>query len=626
MITPLLDGEKEKLVFRSVHRRSDRSQYPVEIHLQAVTHAGEAVFMAVTLDITERKKAEDDRERLLALEQAARAKAEEAETRAQFLAEASGSLVSTLDYEATLRNIARAAVPTIADWCAVHMVNPSGDARVVALEHADLAKLNIASELTERYPESTDSPFGVTAVLRTGQAQLYPDFSDQFLTAIARDAGHLELLRSLSLSSAMIVPLIANERTLGSITLIAAESGRHFTNADLPFAEDLAARAATAAENARLYQELRHANAAKDHFIAVLSHELRTPLNPVLMTVADLEGDQDVPSSIREQLTVVRRNVELEARLIDDLLDSTRIASGKLQLYRTIVDATELIRRAVAIVEGEAQAKGVRLDIRICAQPCPVDADPARLQQVIWNVVKNAVKFTHDGGLVRLSCQIEPPGWIRVKVEDNGIGIEAEYLGKIFNAFEQGDLRTGHRFGGLGLGLAISKALVTLHGGSLIAQSAGSGLGATFTIELPLAIPRLVAPISGPLPSPSRRSLRLLLVEDHEATSTVMIRLLTKRGYDVSAAASIREALLRLQETPFDLLVSDLGLPDGTGHELMEKVRAKQSLPGIALSGYGTEADIAQSTAVGFSIHLTKPVDINRLDYEIQALFSNTAS
>ncbi|MDB6152656.1 MAG: hypothetical protein JWL90_1109, partial [Chthoniobacteraceae bacterium] len=621
MIAPLLNGEREKLVFRTVHRRSDSSRYPVEIHLQSVSHAGEVVFMAVTLDITERKKAEEDRERLLALEQAARAKAEEAEVRARFLAEASGSLASTLDFEATMRNIARAAVPNIADWCTMHMVNPNGTVRVVALAHADAAKLAIIERFHTRYPELPGLPIGVEAVLQNGHAQLHSHFSDHLLGSLARDDEHRALLQSLSLSSAMIVPLSANERTLGAITLIAAESGRHFTKADLPFAEDLAARATTAAENARLYQELRHANAAKDHFIAVLSHELRTPLNPVLMTVADLECDESVPQSIREQLTVVRRNVELEARLIDDLLDSTRIASGKLQLYRTIVDATELIRRAVAIVEGEARAKRVRLEVNLCAQPCPVDADPARLQQVIWNVVKNAVKFTPEEGSVRLSCQIEPPGWIRVKVVDNGIGIEAKHLGKIFNAFEQGDLRTGHRFGGLGLGLAISKALVTLHGGSLIAQSDGSGLGATFIIELPLAIPLPVTPISGPLPLASRRPLRLLVVEDHEATSKVMVRLLTKRGYFVTAASSINEALLILEKNSIDLLISDVGLPDGSGRELMEKVRQKQKLPGIALSGYGTEADVAQSNAVGFSVHLTKPVDINRLDHEIQSIF-----
>ena len=193
-------------------------------------------------------------------------------------------------------------------------------------------------------------------------------------------------------------------------------------------------------------------------------------------------------------------------------------------------------------------------------------------------------------------------------------------LGKIFNAFEQGDARTGHQFGGLGLGLAISKALVTLHGGSLTVQSEGRDRGATFIIDLPLArqSPATVSPDQAPVGA--HRQLRLLVVEDHEATSHVMVRLLTKRGYLVSAASSIRDALKVLQQTPIDILISDVGLPDGSGRELMEKVRQTQHLPGIALSGYGTEADVAQSSAVGFSVHLTKPVDIDQLDREIQLL------
>jgi len=620
MVKPLLDGEKEKLVFCTSHRRSDGSLYPVEIHLQSVANAGEAVFMAVVLDITERKKAEEERERLLAGEQAARAKAEEAENRARFLAEASASLVSTLDFEATLRKVAWAAVPRIADWCAMHLLDRGGAIRAVVVAHADPSKLAAQPEMSQCSADIPDWPINVAAALRSGKPLLHTEISEETLAAMGRDADHLVRLRGMGPKSLMIVPLVANEQTLGAITFIAAESGRHFSEADLPFAEDLAARAAASAENARLYQELRHANAAKDHFMAVLSHELRTPLNPVLMTIADLERDETVALAIREQLTVVRRNVELEARLIDDLLDSTGIASGKLQLHRTVVSATELIHRAIGIVEIDARNKGVRLDVTVCPEPCLVDADPARLQQVIWNVVKNAVKFTPQGGWVRLRCEPAPQARIRVTVEDSGIGIEPEHLGKVFNAFEQGDIRTGHRFGGLGLGLAISKALVTLHGGSLTAQSDGRGHGATFIIELPLATQPAAPIASGLLPSTPRRLLRLLVVEDDPATSDVMARLLTKRGYSVVVASSIKEALNVLQQSPVDILISDVGLPDGSGRELMEKVRQTRSLPGIALSGYGTEADLTRSSDVGFGRHLTKPVDIDRLDREIQAL------
>jgi len=314
--------------------------------------------------------------------------------------------------------------------------------------------------------------------------------------------------------------------------------------------------------------------------------------------------------------------VELEARLIDDLLDSTRIVSGKLKLHRKVVDATELIVRAVAIVEGDAKAKNVRLDVKILDKPCWIDADPARFQQVIWNMAKNAVKFTSPGGWVRLFCERET-ALVRVTVQDNGIGIEADHLEKIFNAFEQGDEQISHRFGGLGLGLAISKALVELHGGSLVAKSDGRGKGATFIVEFPFATESVEEPISDPELPASRQSLRLLIVEDHEATAQVMSRLLAKRGYAVSVAGTVEDALNAMNTMSLDILISDVGLPDGSGRDLMKKIRKTHNLPGIALSGYGTEADVAQSSEAGFSLHLTKPVDIDVLDEAIQKLAGN---
>ena len=608
--------------YETVRRRKDGTLLHVSLTISPIKDASGGIIGAskIARDITERRKVEEERERLLVSEQAARAQAEEAEYRARFLADASASFASSLDYERTLANVAQAAVPRIADWCAVHMRDPDGKIRFVATAHADPGKLALAQMLQERYPDDRESPFGMPAVLRTGTPLLYADIPDEILVSMAQDAEHLMLIRSLGLKSAVIVPLIANQVTLGAITLVAAESGRHFSEADLPFAEDLAARAAAAAENARLYREVRHANAAKDHFMAVLSHELRTPLNPVLMTVTDLERDAAVPAALREQMTEVRRNVELEARLIDDLLDSTRIANGKLQLQRTVVDGRELLRRAIGIVEGEARAKGVRLDITTCDRPGPVDGDPARLQQVFWNVVKNAVKFTPAGGWVRVACEVTDCDTIRVVVQDNGVGIAPDDLGKIFNAFEQGDTGITHRFGGLGLGLAISKALVVLHDGTLTADSAGRGHGATFTIELPLTHHTRTQADAGPASLTPRRTLRLLVVEDHAATSTVMVRLLSRRGYNVTVAGSVQDALKILEQTPIDLLISDLGLPDGSGRDLMENVREKHQLPGIALSGYGTDADLASSHAAGFSAHLTKPIDIERLDREIQAL------
>jgi PAS domain S-box-containing protein len=618
---PLLSGAKEKIIFHTVHRRADHSVYPVEVHLQRVVHNGVAVFLAVILDITERRKGEQERERLLASEQVARAKAEEAENRARFLAEASASLASTLDYENTLAQVAQAAVPRIADWCVVHMCEAPGSIRAVATAHCDPAKVTIARELQARFPEDPDSLIGVPAVIRSGTPLLYKEIPNELIESSARDSEHLEMIRKLGLRSALIVPLIANRQTLGAITLVAAESGRQFTEADLPFAEDLAARAAVAAQNARLFREARHANAAKDRFMAVLSHELRTPLNPVLMMVSDLERDESVPQNVREQMTMLRGNIELEARLIDDLLDSTRIANGKLQLHRTIADARDLLRRAVGIVESEARIKGIAMSLDTCPIPCPVDGDPARLLQVFWNVVKNAVKFTPSGGAVFVRCMVTESSSIHVSVRDTGLGIAPEDSARIFNAFEQGHAAIAHRFGGLGLGLAISKALVELHNGTLAASSEGLGRGATFTIHLPLTDEELSTSDARSPVDVQRRALRLLIVEDDQTTAEVMTRLLEKRGYEVQIASSVAAALVEMSDE-IDVLISDLGLPDGTGQELMEKIRATWKTPAIALSGYGTETDLTKSREAGFSAHLTKPIDIERLDREIQELGS----
>ncbi len=622
LVSPLVQGEKEKLVFHANHRRCDRTLYPVEVHLQYMPHEARGVFTAVILDITERKKSEEERERLLASEQAARFKAEQAEYRAQFLADASASLAADPEFEVTLGNLAVAAVPRIADGCSVHLVDPDGKIRLVGAAHVDPEKRALVAKMYEQHPEDPNLAAGLPSVLRTGQSLLCPVVTDEMLRSVARDDEHLEMLRGLGLASVMIVPLIANGRTFGAITLAAAQSGREFSAADLPFAEDLAARAATTAENARLYLEVQHANAAKDHFMAVLSHELRTPLTPVLMTVTDLERDESIDPAVREQLSLIRRNVELEARLIDDLLDSTRISRGKLQLQRTIVDARELLRRAVAIVEGEARAKEVRMEISIGEFHGSIDADPARIQQVFWNVVKNAVKFTPQGGSVRVCCEADSPTGVRVAVSDDGIGIAPENLENIFHAFDQGNAEVQQRFGGLGLGLAISRALLEMHGGEIIAESEGLDRGATFTIRLPGVSEPSTASVPRKTTEAPRPGLCVLLVDDHADTLETLKRLVARRGYEVRTAGSIADALEVASDGRVDLLVSDIGLPDGHGTELLGHLEARLGYrpPAIAMSGFGMEDDLERSRVAGFAEHLTKPVEFSALSEALARL------
>jgi CheY-like chemotaxis protein len=335
----------------------------------------------------------------------------------------------------------------------------------------------------------------------------------------------------------------------------------------------------------------------------------------VLTSVLALQQEENLPDETRASLQMIRRNVELEARLIDDLLDLTRISKGKVQLSLEEVDAHMLLRNAVEICQADIDHKNLFLETALMAERVCLEADPARLQQIFWNLIKNAVKFTPAGGRLAIRTA-NNDGQLLVEVSDSGMGIDAETLPKIFNAFEQGE-RT--RLGGLGLGLAISKALVETHHGKLTAESAGRNQGATFTATFPLAENHAGASaVSVPSAPAARKSMRILLVEDHEDTNRSLTNLLRRRGYHVHSARSVQAALALAENEQFDVLISDIGLPDGSGIDLMQKLSVDHPLFGIALTGFGMEEDVRRSHDVGFHHHLIKPVDLNRLDALIQ--------
>jgi len=329
-----------------------------------------------------------------------------------------------------------------------------------------------------------------------------------------------------------------------------------------------------------------------------------------------LENEQALPENIRESLQVIRRNVELEARLIDDLLDLTRISRGKVQLSLEIVDAHTLLRNALEICQAEIEQKHLALRLDLAAPKVHMQADPARLQQIFWNLIKNAVKFTPKGGQIRISTSNDSGDQLRVEIADTGVGIEPEALPKIFDAFEQGG---SAQLGGLGLGLAISKALVETHKGTITAESAGRNTGAKFTLIFPTcekAGAQTAATV--PATTPQRQTMRILLVEDHEDTNRSLTNLLRLRGYHVQSAVNLQSALDLSAKEEFDVLISDLGLPDGSGVDLMQTLRSKRPLLGIALTGFGMEDDIRKSHDAGFKHHLVKPIDLNKLDSLIQ--------
>lgn len=363
-----------------------------------------------------------------------------------------------------------------------------------------------------------------------------------------------------------------------------------------------------AAEQAEAVAE--QANRAKDHFLAVLSHELRTPLTPVMMAVSILQDNPDLDSEMHEMLEIIRRNLDMEVGLIDDLLDVTRISRGKIDLDRSPVELCTIIQRAVEVCKADIEARSLHFGVDLGpAAPYWVEADVPRLQQVFWNLLKNAIKFTPHNGCVGIRCQ-RSDGHVSVEVNDSGIGIEPESLEAVFNAFEQAERSITRKFGGLGLGLAISKALVELHGGAISAHSEGRNRGATFRIRLPLTTPAVRHGEFTPAAAPPAtvRPLHILLVEDHGVTAMMMRMVLTSEGHTVETAGGMATALELASQHTFDLLISDLGLPDGSGHDMLRELRARgHEFPGIALSGYGREEDVRRSDQAGFAIHLTKP-------------------
>ena len=355
------------------------------------------------------------------------------------------------------------------------------------------------------------------------------------------------------------------------------------------------------------------ANKAKDNFLAALSHELRNPLSPVLMISTAMELDPALPPEVREQAATIRRNAEQETRLIDDLLDHTRIGHGKLALVIASVDVHRVLRETEEIVRSESRAKRIAIEYQLDAAQHFVLGDAARLKQVFWNVIKNAVKFTPAGGKVSVGTS-NTADEIVVVIADTGVGIASEALPHLFQAFDQGNL-TGGSFGGLGLGLAISRALVEMHHGTIVAESEGVGRGSRFTVRLKTTAPP--APASreaSPLASCTGH-LRLLLVEDHDSTREVLARILRRAGHEVHPAGSAAEAMALAGEPhPFDALISDLGLPDLSGLELLKAIRANHPrLPAIALSGYGMEEDVKRAHDAGFNAHLVKPVPFDQL-------------
>ncbi|MER3495677.1 MAG: hypothetical protein C4320_01950 [Armatimonadota bacterium] len=433
-----------------------------------------------------------------------------------------------------------------------------------------------------------------------------------------------EGLRELEIS---MIPILSNEGVLRFLLPSGVDvTERNLAQRALEASTAAARDAQTSAERAK--EAAEQATMAKDQFLSVLSHELRTPLTPAMLGLelmaADLDlntktrtVDDDTLESIRETFASVRGNLDLQVRLIDDLLDITRISRGKLELQLQPTDANEAARSAVSITAGEAAERKVVVTLDLCADRSIVNADPARLRQILWNLLTNAIKFTPVGGNVTVRTANPSPGSIAVSVQDSGRGIERDKTEAIFNAFEQGGVGITRAFGGLGLGLAISRSLAIAHGATLIARSEGVDKGATFDLTMSLSeaeaeVGSVAAP---PIRGADQKAPRVLLVEDNQDTARMTAELLRRSGATVVIATSVAEAVERCKEAKeLDALVSDLGLPDGTGYDVIRRVHEEcGNLPAIAFSGFGTDEDRRRVREAGFRTLLVKPIDFESL-------------
>lgn len=520
-------------------------------------------------------------------------------------------------------------VPLFADMCIAGLFDSSGHIAHAASKHIDPAH---SCALAGVRAASLLSLPGIGGAIRSVRTGPNSSFVEAFVASdrLCPTVDDLILVRGLNMRSLIAVPMLGRGETVGFILLARCRERSAYTVEDVPLAEEIARRAALAIENGILFRAQYEANESKDRFLAILSHELRTPLAPVLTAVsAHLERGVPGAPDLAQVFEMIQRNVELEARLIDDLLDITRITRGKLEMSPAVVDAHRTVDLVLDLCRKEALCKRQTLEVEQSARRHHVRADPARLQQVLWNLLKNAIKFTPEGGAIEL-CTLNFGDRFALTVKDSGIGIECDRLAHIFEPFAQADPSIARRFGGIGLGLSIARSIAIASGGGLSAQSDGPGKGAVFTLELPAIDPpsepepraietdRVQA---GSFPARSGRPLRVLFVDDDADTLEMTSLLLETSDCSVTKACSVADALEKAQAGKFDIVVSDIGLPDGSGLELIRELRARYGdVKGIALSGYGSSEDIASSKKAGFQAHLTKPITFAALDAKIREL------
>jgi PAS domain S-box-containing protein len=574
-------------------------------------------YFAVIIDITERKR-------------------QEAGTA---LATAISDVVArSLDYRATVQELARAILPGAGDFCIILSVGEQGDARAAGIGHRDAAKVISVHRLATLLEQEVDIIQGslVERAIRTREPQLVRQFSIENARAATTDAAILDALRTLDPRSLIIAPLVARGRSLGVVALGRTGGREAYTGGDLAAAGELAGRLAAAMDNARLFTEAMEANRLKDEFLATLSHELRTPLNAILGYSMMLRTGMLPADGRARALEIIERNARHQTKLVEDILDVSRIVTGGVRLNVRPVALAPVIEEAVESVRPAADAKGVRLQVELDPAAGPVSGDADRLRQVVWNLLSNAVKFTPRGGRVQIRLE-RVDSHVKIVVSDTGRGIPPGFVPEIFEPFRQIESAASREHGGLGLGLAIARHLTELHGGSIHAASPGLAQGSTFTVWLPLMIarPGATPPEGREQPTaeaaggagglPDLRGVSVLLVEDDVDAVDLARTVLEIAGARVRAAGSAAEGLVMLDEELPEVLIFDIGLPGMDGYDLIRAVRERPPelggrLPAAALTAFARSEDRARALRSGFQMHVAKPINPTELALVVQSL------
>ena len=593
-------------VLRRAHDELDRRVKERTVQLERANDQ-------LRVEIAERERAEQRRERALI---------EQRDTLA-FVAAVSEGLAPVLTFGELLDIIRTLPVPFAADWTMLHLITEEGSIRSEAGIHLDPARAPLLANLAAATSGSLPPDSLIARVIATERLLIVSDTGD-LTTRFSGPGDAVPVLQQLGMGSVAILPLVAHGQRTAALSLGAAAVGR-FAGSGAILVEDLARRVRLVLDRIQLYREAQEANRLKDEFLSTLSHELRTPLNAVfgwarILRLRQLDGNT------AHAVEVIERNAEAQIRLIEDVLDVSRIITGKMTLSMESVVIGTVLGAAIDAVRPAMEAKGVRLEADLGQDVPSVFADRHRLQQVFWNVLSNAVKFTGTGGLITVTLR-RANGCAEVQIGDSGVGIRRDVLPFVFDRFRQADSSPTRRHGGLGLGLAIVRHLVELHGGTVEADSPGEEHGATFTIRLPIdrraraSTASETSPLGLSMPGGGSRPLhgrKLLVVEDHDDARDLVACVLGAAGAEVTTAASTREALERIAVTTPDLLLADLGLPDEDGYTLLRRIRAiptldAAALPAVALTAYARASDRERALAAGFLDYLIKPVDPQEL-------------